>query len=240
MVEVVNPLHDVSQGEVPRQQHVRPLQSNNEEASGRPGADTRHLSQRGFDLLVAHLGEGLIAEAAVCEAFGEGVQREALALGKAARPKNARICRQEFRRRGQVTIELLREPREDGARRSDRELLASYLEDECAKGIEFREFVYPGTRPEVGVRVDHPGEDRIRRSEEFACAPVRNRVRRHVRAKRSVSTIWTTSATVSSRAQSRWSSQASATQLIGWPPAWITRSSPARCPSSEVPPTAST
>ena len=47
-------------------------------------------------------------------------------------------------------------------------------------------------------------------------------------------------ATVSSRAQSRCSSQASETQLIGCPPAWSTRSSPARWASAEVPPIAST
>jgi hypothetical protein len=58
--------------------------------------------------------------------------------------------------------------------------------------------------------------------------------------RRSVSTISTIPGTVSLRAQSRCSSQANETQLIGWPPAWATRSSPARCASVEVPPTAST
>jgi hypothetical protein len=50
----------------------------------------------------------------------------------------------------------------------------------------------------------------------------------------------TIAGTVSTRAQSRWSSQASETQLIGCAPAWTTRSSAARCASTEVPPIAST
>src|SRR6478672_3163623 len=62
----------------------------------------------------------------------------------------------------------------------------------------------------------------------------------HARRSRWVSTMSITSSTVSSRAQSRWSSTASATQVIGLAPAWTTRSSPARCASSEVPPIAST
>jgi hypothetical protein len=45
----------------------------------------------------------------------------------------------------------------------------------------------------------------------------------------------TIAGTVSVRPQSRCSSQASETQLIGWPPAWVTRSRPARCASGEVP-----
>jgi alpha/beta hydrolase fold len=45
----------------------------------------------------------------------------------------------------------------------------------------------------------------------------------------------TIAGTVSTRAQSRWSSQASETQLTGCPPAWVTRSRPARCASGEVP-----
>jgi hypothetical protein len=62
----------------------------------------------------------------------------------------------------------------------------------------------------------------------------------HVLSNRSVSTISITSATVSSRAQSRWSSTAKATHVTGWAPAWTTRSRPVRCASSLVPPIAST
>src|SRR6266566_813822 len=59
-------------------------------------------------------------------------------------------------------------------------------------------------------------------------------------SRRSVRTISMTAATVSWRAQSRCSSTVSETQLIGCPPAWITRSRPARWASGEVPPIAST
>ena len=57
--------------------------------------------------------------------------------------------------------------------------------------------------------------------------------------RRSVRTISMIAWTVSWRAQSRCSSQASETQLIGCPPAWMTRSRPARWASGEVPPMAS-
>jgi hypothetical protein len=59
-------------------------------------------------------------------------------------------------------------------------------------------------------------------------------------SRRSVRTISMIAATVSWRAQSRCSSTASETQLIGCPSAWITRSRPARWASGEVPPIAST
>jgi aryl-alcohol dehydrogenase-like predicted oxidoreductase len=58
--------------------------------------------------------------------------------------------------------------------------------------------------------------------------------------RRSVSTMSTIAGTVSVRAQSRCSSQARDTQLTGCPPAWVTRSSPARWASGEVPAIAST
>ena len=59
-------------------------------------------------------------------------------------------------------------------------------------------------------------------------------------SRRSVRTISLIAVAVSSRAQSRCSSPASDTQPIGCPPAWITRSRPARWASGEVPPITST
>jgi len=59
-------------------------------------------------------------------------------------------------------------------------------------------------------------------------------------SRRLVKTMSTIAGTVSVRAQSRCSSQASETQLIGCPPARLTRSSPARWASGEVPAIAST
>jgi hypothetical protein len=95
-------------------------------------------------------------------------------------------------------------------------------------------------RMEVRMRVDHAREDRIGVPEEVARRRIRDCRCRHSFSSRSVSTISTTCCTVSRRAQSRWSSHASATQLTGRPPACSTRWMPARWASSEVPPIAST
>ena len=80
-------------------------------------------------------------------------------------------------------------------------------------------------------RTRHRAEQRVpsrRRRVGDEARPARWAVDAHALSSRSVSTISTTSATVSSRAQSRWSSTASATQVTGCAPAWRTRSMPAR------------
>src|ERR1022692_2028551 len=119
--------------------------------------------------------------------------------------------------------------------RGDGQLLACDLEDQRPECIERRKLVQPGPGTETGPRVDQSRENRIRVPKELPSLAIRDRsplaglgVDAHALSRRSVSTISMTSATVSSRAQSRWSSTASATQLIGVPPAWTTRSSPAR------------
>src|SRR5215204_1820590 len=137
--------------------------------------------------------------------------------------------------------------RDDRPGRADRKLLARDLEDERAEGIERRKLVHPGPRAEIRPRLDQPRKHGVRVSQVLARLGIGGRselagwgVHAHAFSSRSVSTISTTSATVSSRAQSRWSSHASATQLIGCAPAWTTRSRPARWASSLVPPMAST
>ena len=102
------------------------------------------------------------------------------------------------------------------------------------------ELVDPGARMEVRMCVDQACEDRIGVPEELARSGIGDGRRGHAFSSRSVSTIWTTSATVSSRAQSRWSSHASATHVTGCAPAWTTRSRAVRWASSLVPPIAST
>src|SRR6266576_2205672 len=82
--------------------------------------------------------------------------------------------------------------------------------------------------------------DELRRKVQYLPKLCASHVRDHSLSRRAVSTISTTPATVSERAQSRCSSLANETQLTGWPPACTTRSRPARCASSEVPPIAST
>lgn len=76
-----------------------------------------------------------------------------------------------------------------------------------------------------------PTEHRVYDDRDTAQADARRRV---------VSTMSTTSPTVPTRAQSRCSSPARPTQLTGCAPARTMRSRPARCASSDVPPTAST
>src|SRR5262249_31259485 len=110
--------------------------------------------------------------------------------------------------------------RDDRPRRGDGELLAGDLEDERSEAIERRELVQPGPRTEVRPRVDQSREHRVRVAEELPGLAIRDLgplaafgVDAHAMSRRSVSTISITSATVSSRAQSRWSSTARATQL---------------------------
>src|SRR6266545_8306820 len=134
---------------------------------------------------------------------------------------------------------MLLEARQDVSRRPDGELLAGDLKDERAEGIQPRELVDPRARTEVRMRVDQARENRIGVPEELARRGI-GEGRSHAFSSRSVSTISMTSATVSSRAQSRWSSTARATQVTGCAPACTTRSMPARWASSLVPPIAST
>src|SRR6266436_7353455 len=131
--------------------------------------------------------------------------------------------------------------------RGDGQLLAGYLEDERPECIERGKLVQPGPGTETGPRVDETRENRIRVPKELPGLAIRDRsppaglgVDAHSLSRRSVSTIWTTSATVSCRAQSRCSSHASATQVMGCAPACTTRSRAARWASSLVPPIAST
>jgi hypothetical protein len=122
-----------------------------------------------------------------------------------------RIRRQQLRGGGQVSSEVLLEPGQDRSSCPDGKLLAGDLEDQRSEGIEPGELVDPGARAEVGMRVDHPPEDRVRVPEELARNRIGDRRRRHSLSSRSVSTISMISVTVSSRAQSRWSSTARAT-----------------------------
>src|SRR6476660_917108 len=130
-----------------------------------------------------------------------------------------------------MSSEALLETRHDRPRGPDGELLPDDLEDERPEGVERRQLLDPGARAEARMRVDHARQNRIGVAEEVPRRWIGDRA--HVRSRRSVSTIWTTSGTVSSRAQSRWSSHASETQLTGLPPAWTTRSSPARWASTD-------
>src|SRR5260221_92911 len=77
-----------------------------------------------------------------------------------------------------------------------------------------------GSQPRRGRSGSGGAVHRSRPAPEDVQAVARSRV---------VKTMSTTSATVSRRAQSRWSSHAKETQLIGCAPAWSRRSSPARC-----------
>lgn len=139
-----------------------------------------------------------------------------------------------------MPAEMFLQPGQDRPGRPDGELLPGHLEDQRPKRVEPGKFVDPRARMEVGMRLDYPGEHRIGVPEELARRGIGDRCGGHVFSSRSVSTISMTSATVFSRAQSRCSSTASATQVTGCAPARTTRSRPVRCASSLVPPIAST
>src|SRR5439155_4853931 len=147
---------------------------------------------------------------------------------------------QQLRRCRQMPAEALLEAGENRACRAHRELLARDLEDERAEGVEPGELVDPRARAEIGMRVDQAREHGIGVPKVLARGGIDDSRGVHAFRRRSVSTITMTSATVSSRAQSRWSSTARATHVTGCAPACTTRSSPARCASSLVPPIAST
>src|SRR5207244_9246869 len=129
---------------------------------------------------------------------------------------------------------MLLEAGQDGSSGSDGELLAGDLEDERAEGVEPGELVDPGAWMEVRMRVDQARENRIGVPEKLARLGIGDCRGGHAFSRRSVSTISMTSATVSSRAQSRWSSTARATQVTGCAPACTTPSMPARAASSLV------
>src|SRR6266498_3754325 len=96
--------------------------------------------------------------------------------------------------------------------------------------VRFWEAIARGASSEdaaVGAGVAPSWSRRWRRAARLR-APQLPRARYCSFSRRSVRTISMIAWTVSWRAQSRCSSQASETQLIGCPPAWITRSRPAR------------
>src|SRR5262249_28570375 len=139
-----------------------------------------------------------------------------------------------------MPAEVLREPGQDRSGRADGQLLAGDLEQERPEGIKPRQFVDPRAWPEVGMRVDDAGEDRIGVAKELPRSGIGDGGGRHAFNNRPVRTISITSSTVSWRAESRWSSTARATQVTGRAPARTTRSTPVRYASSLVPPIAST
>jgi hypothetical protein len=75
-----------------------------------------------------------------------------------------------------VSAEVLLEPGQDRSRRSDGELLACDLEGERPEGVERGELADPRARAEVGMRVDHPRQDRIRVPEELAHSGIGERI----------------------------------------------------------------
>src|SRR4029077_1670293 len=200
-----------------------------------------------LDLFVRHALKGRIAQSPVHESLRERSERRALASRAPGGAKHLRIGCQQLGRRRQSTAEPLLDARHDRARRSDRQLLTDDLENECPERIQRRELLHPCSRTKSWRRIDDAREHRIGFAKELASLSVgergallRTSTHAHALSRRSVSTISMTSATVSSRAQSRWSSTASATQVTGCAPAWTTPSRPARSASSLVPPIAST
>ena len=178
-----------------------------------------HFGQDRLDLVVRHVRQGLDVETTVDEPLRQCPQCLTLAGGDAAGAQDVRIRGEQFGGSWQLSSEVLLETGHDCPRRADRELLAGDLEDQRPEGIERRELVEPSPRAEVRVRIDDPREHRV------GLAKKRPRLgsasgcswSRHSSSRRSVSTIWTTSATVSWRAQSRCSSHGEGHPADGLP-----------------------
>ena len=60
MVEPVKPLDGVPQREVAGEQHVGPVEREDQEPVRRPRADAGHLGEGGLDLVVGHLSERVV------------------------------------------------------------------------------------------------------------------------------------------------------------------------------------
>ena len=165
-----------------------------------------------------------------------------LASREAAVAQHLRVGREQLGRRRQVPSEPLLEMRDDRPGRADGQLLARDLEDERAEGVEWRKLVQPGARTEVRPRVDQPREHRIGVAQELArLAGLRllrvacgiGAVHAHTFSSRSVSTISIDVMRPSPRAPSRAGARRRARPSgPARPPAWTTRSRPARCASS--------
>jgi hypothetical protein len=56
---------------VAREEHVGPIERDEQESVRRPWPDPGHLSQRRLDLVVTHPGQHLIAKAPVDETLGD-------------------------------------------------------------------------------------------------------------------------------------------------------------------------
>src|SRR5579863_7101630 len=120
VVESVGALHCPAEREIAREQHVGPVEADDQKAVCRPRADARNLRQRRFDLLVGHPCERLVAQASIAEALGERPQGGALACGHAARAKLQRVDCEQLPWRWQMAAEALLQAREDRSCRPDR------------------------------------------------------------------------------------------------------------------------
>ena len=168
MIESVGSLDRAPEREVAREEHVGPIEGDEQEPARRPRPDPGHLAQGRLDLLVGHAGERLVAEASVAEPLRERAQRLTLAGREAAVAQHLRIGREQLGRRRHVPSESLLEVSDDRPRRGDRQLLAGDLEDERAEGVERRKLVQPGAGTEVGPLVDQPREHRVGAPQELA------------------------------------------------------------------------
>src|ERR1700694_4650503 len=68
VIQPVDALDGAAQSEIASEEHVRAIESHDQEAARRPGADPGHLGQGLDDLIVRHGDQSLVAEPAVDEA----------------------------------------------------------------------------------------------------------------------------------------------------------------------------
>src|SRR5258708_1066648 len=172
VVETVDPLDRATQCDIAREKDVWAVQRDEQETVRRPRPDALHRGQGCLDLFVCHAFKRRIAQPPVDESLRQRPERLALASREPGGTKYLRIGCQQLGRRRQMIAESLFDAGHDRAGRSDRQLLADDLENQCPERIERRELVHPRSGTKGWMRVDDAREHRIGLAKELASPSV--------------------------------------------------------------------
>src|SRR5204863_6956164 len=115
VVEAVDALNRAPQRDVAGEVDVGAVECDEQEPVRGPRPDARHFRQSGFDLVVGHAGEALVAQASVRESLRKRTYRRALPRGEPGRTKHLGIGRQRLGRCRQPSTESLLQVRDDRA-----------------------------------------------------------------------------------------------------------------------------
>src|SRR4029077_17614260 len=86
---------------------------------------------------------------------------------KAALAEHFRIYREQLGCRRHMSAKVILEVSDDRPSRCDRKLLTGDLKDQRPKGVESRQLVHPGARPEARVGIDNPSQGRVGFAQEL-------------------------------------------------------------------------